>query len=187
MISEEKNAREALRSSQAEGLPALMWHVIRQAVTPGPGAPSADSSSPREGARGTPVTFASQSCLRLSPRLAFDSKCNNRLRGRRGGAVDLGGCSYLQGWEQGACERPAKPQLLSCTGVLHPRGTHLVQRAAARPINVPGDPKPQQVHSWGRIPHGGFAGSASKACRSPSWPTERLPALIYCRQTAPVS
>jgi len=39
MISEEKNAREALFSSQAKKLPALMRQVVHQAVTPGPGDP----------------------------------------------------------------------------------------------------------------------------------------------------
>lgn len=108
MISEEKNAREPLRSSQAEELPALMWHVIRQAVTPGACRPFCRHRLAREGARGTPVTFASQSCLRLSPRLAFDCRRSNRRRGRRGGAAGLSGCSYLQGWEQAACGVPCK-------------------------------------------------------------------------------
>lgn len=152
MISEEKNAREALCSSQAEGLPALMWHVIRQAVTPGPGAPSADSSSPREGARGTPVTFASQSCLRLSPRLAFDCECNNRLRGRRGGAVDLGGCSYLQGWEQGVCRAPCKTSAPLLLRRAAPQGHSPRAEGSSTAHKCPRGPQPTAGSFLGRDP-----------------------------------
>lgn len=124
MISAEKNAHEPLCSSQAKKLPALMWHVIRQAVTPGAWTSFCRRCGfTQEGAQGTPVTFASQSCLRLSPRLAFDCKGSSEVRGRRGAAVDFGGCSELQGWEWGAAESTLESLGSSVAGCAVAKGT----------------------------------------------------------------
>lgn len=121
MISEEKNAPEPLCSSQAKKLPALTGHVICQAVTPGAWSAFRRGWFAQEGARGTPVTFASRSRLPLSPRLGFDRKCDNRLRGRWGRAGDRRGCPYPPGWERGARgESPGEPQLLCHGAVLEP-------------------------------------------------------------------
>lgn len=135
MISEEKNAPEPLCSSQAKKLPALMWHVIRQAVTPGPKLVHPGGS----------VGHTCNLCLpelsALSPRLAFNCKRKERLWGRWGGAVDFSGCSYLQEWEPGVCQECPAASASLLQSVLEAKGqfpiaaspgtAHLDSRSAA--------------------------------------------------------
>lgn len=157
-----------------------MWHVIHQAVTPGPEDHSADFGSPRRGAQGTPVTFASQSCLQLSPRLAFDCKCNNnRLRGRWGGAVDFSGCSYLQGWERRACgECPGNPRLLCCRGCCSWSGTLLLTVSSSTAHLCPGGPGISWTPTHRRFIFGEGSLSAGFALAEGGW--ELLQKIAGC-------